>query len=132
MSTGAIIESLKGQLARNTPATRRAELLDAFKKAATALGELKALKASIDAVVAAAQAAEKPVFELEVIQADWAGNIADTLDSLNYSGKDAEDAFAQFIADLSEQRGAEGTVAQMRLTVGPSGEQAIVVVSQDQ
>jgi len=116
MATGTEIETLTRDIASGKPATQRNAILTAFTNFGNNLSVHADLKALLDTVVTDAAAASQDEYGLAQIQSDWGSNLVSVLSaSFAYSGKTGINAFAQLIADLSEQAGLEGGANEMRL-----------------
>lgn len=116
MATGAEVETLTGELARETPKRDRAQVLSGLTAVGTALSNLVANKTLLDTVVSDANTASQNEYGLEQVQSDWASNLQTIVaSSFSYSAKTGINALAQLIADLSEQAGLEGGANELRL-----------------
>lgn len=128
MATGAQVESLTKDLASGKPANQRNSIATAFTNFGNNLAAHASLKATLDTVVADAASASQNEYGLAQIQSDWGSNLVSVVNSsFSYDGKSGINAFAQLIADLSEQAGLEGGANEMRLYKNGS----LVAVSQD-
>lgn len=128
MATGTEIETLTGELARETPKRDRQKVRDSWNSWGTAMANLEANKTLLDTIVADAATAEQDEYQLQQVQADWGSNLATVVgNGFSYGGKTGIPAFAQLIADTSEQAGLEGGASELRLHVGGN----LVSVDQD-
>lgn len=129
MATGAQVETLTGELARETPKRDRTAIKNGLVAVGGAIASLTANKATLDTVVADAATAGQPPYELLRIQADWGSQLAAVVASgFTYAGKSGLNAIAQLLKDMSVQAGLEGGANRMRLFKGAAGAETLIPV----
>lgn len=129
MATGAQIETLTGELARETPKRDRTAVKNGLQAVGGAVASLAANKATLDTIVADAATAGQPAYELIRIQADWGSQLASVVAAgFTYAGRSGLNAIAQLMKDLSVQAGLEGGANRMRLFKGAPGAETLIPV----